>query len=558
MAPEPTSQSTRTPAWPENPPAWPENPPAWPETPPAPSSSASVFEPSANGSRARAEQRRGDAAAYPQQPPSAPFAADPARPGQHAAPPAGHQRHPEPEVQRYADPGPDSHQSAARTTGPQQYMPSATGPQRYTPADSAPQRYTPADSGPQRYTPADSAPQRYGPADSGPQRYTPSGAGPQRQSAEPAGPRRYTPADSGPQRYDADGGPQAYAPSGPGSQQHTASAAAPPHAPTGPQHTSAPGQQTPADAGPASARDPRQRQPHDPYKPFVTAGQISGPKTPPPERQQQLWNTVFGDNYEAIGEEADAEAAGGRRAWLLALVASMVVALIAALLWAFLAGPLRPSPGEGETSANAGPTAPAASRKPPATTKPQSVGRLPKYPGQASPRTGTLTDEAASVSVARLGGPWRLDLRSQLVKAEYGFATRQYVPAGQDSAGNPQFAQVMTGPLSEGLAEKYSASEPEKLAPVISAVAFAARNKFFPEGNKVAKIAEQRVSVGGRPARLAAYQVTAGDAKTTMVVAAVSTGGDVPAIVYMSVPERSKRLLPDVNTVFTSIRSTGS
>ena len=54
---------------------------------------------------------------------------------------------------------------------------------------------------------------------------------------------------------------------------------------------------------------------------------------------------------------------------------------------------------------------------------------------------------------------------------------------------------------------------------MISAVAFAARNKFFPAGNKIAKTAEQRLAAGGRPARLVAYQVTAGDTKTTMVIA---------------------------------------
>jgi hypothetical protein len=87
-------------------------------------------------------------------------------------------------------------------------------------------------------------------------------------------------------------------------------------------------------------------------------------------------------------------------------------------------------------------------------------------------------------------------------------------------------------------------------------VAFAARNKFFPAGNKVVKTAEQRVVAGGHPARLAAYQVIAGEHKTTLVVAAVSTGGELPAIVYMSVPDGKKELLPDVNTVFSSIRPT--
>ena len=314
----------------------------------------------------------------------------------------------------------------------------------------------------------------------------------------------------------------------------------------------------------------------DPYKPFVTAGQISGPKTPPPERQQELWNTVFGDDYDAMGEDAG-DAGSGRKVWLLALVASVVVALVAALLWAFLAGPLRPAPAEPEAgpAGDAGASTPKATssgktgstggtgdtgstgKAGTATARPRPIGRLPKYPGVRSPLAGTLTDTASAVRVPRLGGPWRLDPSPEQVRATYGFTTRQYVAAGRDAAGHQQFAQLMTGPLADQLAGKYSASAPGALAPVISSVAYAARTKFFPEGNKVVKIAEQKLSAGGRPARLVVYQITEGDARTTLVVGAVSTGAAKPAIVYMSIPDGKKALLPDINTVFSSIRPTG-
>jgi hypothetical protein len=311
----------------------------------------------------------------------------------------------------------------------------------------------------------------------------------------------------------------------------------------------------PAPPAPGRRRRPESG-PEDPYKPFVTAGQISGPKTPPPERQQELWNTVFGDNYEAIGETPD-ENASGRRVWVLALVASVVVALIAALLWAFLAGPLRAAPTSGKAAdaggASGAPESPPAA-KPSSGTKPQSLSRLPKYRGEASPLAGTVSDDAAGINVPRLGGPWRLDTRADHIRTVYGFETRQYVAAGQDPSGNPRFAHVMTGPLATSLASKYSPAEPKNLAPVISAVAFAARNKFFPEGNRVVKTAEQSLTAGGKPARVIAYQITAGDQKTTLVVAAVSTGADLPSIVYMTVPDGKKQLLPDVNTVFSSIR----
>ncbi|MER6827827.1 hypothetical protein ABT352_17745 [Streptosporangium sp. NPDC000563] len=308
------------------------------------------------------------------------------------------------------------------------------------------------------------------------------------------------------------------------------------------------GQSQPGQPQPGQVNQPGQpghhlsRDPSDPNKPFVTAGQISGPKTPPPERQQELWNTVFGDNYQAIEDEEDGER--GRPVWIFALAGSVVIALLGAVLWAFLAGPL--ASADEETPAD---PKPAATQK---STKPAAIGRLPRFTGDASPVAGTLTDQQAGITLAQLGAPWRQDQRPGM-PASYGFTTRQYLPAGPDSTGKTQFAQLMSGLLSPRLKAKYTS--PENLAPVINAVASSGRNKFFPEGNTARKTAQQTLSVNGLPGQLAAYEITSGDSKTTMVVAAVSTGADLPAIVYMSVPDSKKELLPDINTVFKSIRA---
>ncbi|MFI6321809.1 hypothetical protein ACIBG8_30045 [Nonomuraea sp. NPDC050556] len=298
------------------------------------------------------------------------------------------------------------------------------------------------------------------------------------------------------------------------------------------------------------------RDPSDPDRPFVTAGQISGSRTPPPERQQELWNTVFGDNYEAIGDDRrldDDDDEPSRPVWIYALAGSVAIALVAGLVWAFWAGPLA---SEDPPKSAALPTAaPSSSPKTSSTTPPKNqIPRLPKFPGTASPVAGALADPSAGISVARLGGRWLLDQRGTLIKSTYGFSTRQFVKVGADAAGNPISAQVMTGPLAPTLTKYYTS--PDDLEPVIKAVVVNARKKLFPEGNTVKKTAQQALKVGGLPARLIAYEVTAGDAKTTVVVAAVSTGGDAPSIVYMSVPGISKNLLPDVNTVFKSIKPT--
>ncbi|WP_326824444.1 hypothetical protein [Streptosporangium sp. NBC_01756] len=287
------------------------------------------------------------------------------------------------------------------------------------------------------------------------------------------------------------------------------------------------------------------RDPSDPNRPFVTAGQISGPKTPPPERQQELWNTVFGDNYQAMDDGQDLDEQG-RPVWVFALAGSVAIALVGAVLWAFLAGPLASTEEEAAPAVK-----PSATAKKPARS--QAVGRLPRFPGKASAVAGTLPDQAAAISVARLGTPWRQDQR-QSMSISYGFTTRQYVPAGTDSLGKAQFAQVMSGALSPRLKSKYTS--PDKLAPVINAVASAGRKKFFPEDNTARKTAQQTLSVNGLAGQLAAYEITSGTSKTTMVVAAVNTGAELPVIVYMSVPDSKKELLPDINTVFKSIRKT--
>lgn len=296
-------------------------------------------------------------------------------------------------------------------------------------------------------------------------------------------------------------------------------------------------------APPASAAPP---QPDDPYKPFVTAGQISGPKTPPAHRQQELWNTVFGENYQAIDEYEDDE--GGRPVWLYALVASVVAVLIAVLVWAFAAGPL----SSGDTAEAATSAQPSPAKKG-TTAKPQAqMPRLPVFKGTPSPVTGVITDTAGRITLPKLGGPWQADTDPARIKTTYGFTSRQYVPAGTTAEGKREFAVVMSGRLAQSLAAKYTT--PDNLGPVINAVMYRARLTQFPKDNKITKIAQQRLARNGLTGLTAAYKVTAGGETTTVVIAAVNTGADLPTIVYMAVPELTDNLLPDINTVFRSIK----
>ncbi|MEV0201351.1 hypothetical protein AB0H81_33650, partial [Nonomuraea sp. NPDC050691] len=289
------------------------------------------------------------------------------------------------------------------------------------------------------------------------------------------------------------------------------------------------------------------RDPSDPDRPFVTAGQISGSRTPPPQRQQELWDTVFGDNYDSMGEPESLDEPG-KPIWIYALAGSVSIALVGALLWAFLAGPLASDKDKGAAAAA---TSASSSASPPAksTRQTTSIGRLPRYQGKAAPVLGAVTDAEAGVSVPRLGGTWQLDQRAT-VRGTYGFHTRQYVKTGPDT-----YAQILTGPLPQTMASSFTSDK--DLEPAIKAVVVNARKRFFPEGNSVRKIAQQPIKVGNSTGRLIAYSLTSPTDKATIVTIAVNSGKDVPAIVYMSVPATSKQLLPDVNTVVRQLKVLG-
>ncbi|MFG1698973.1 hypothetical protein [Nonomuraea sp. NPDC049309] len=290
------------------------------------------------------------------------------------------------------------------------------------------------------------------------------------------------------------------------------------------------------------------RDPSDPEHRFVTAGQISGSRTPPPERQQELWNTVFGDNYQAMGEQDELDEDSGKPVWIYALGGSAAVALVAALLWAFLWGPLASddAASAGETAATA-----TASQKPTATKTATSIGPLPKYPGKASPVTGRLAVASAGISVPRLGGEWQLDQRpAATINGTYNFTHRQYVQVAPQ-----RFAVIMAGPLQDRMASYY---EEDNLEPVIKQVVLDARKRFFPTDNKVRKIAQQPIKVGDRTGRLIAYSLTSDTEKATIATIAVNTGAAKPAIVFMSIPADKKSLLPDIRTVMNQIRLTNA
>ncbi|RJL34446.1 hypothetical protein [Bailinhaonella thermotolerans] len=303
---------------------------------------------------------------------------------------------------------------------------------------------------------------------------------------------------------------------------------------------------------------------------FVTAAQISGPKTPPADRQRELWKTVWGEGSGDGSEEgfenrfADIEAGigdddgpgRGRRVWPWAVAGSAAVALVAVVVTAFATGTLGgseepPKPPQTRQSAPVGAgksTQPAKEALPP----------LPRYKGTRSPVTGQVKDRQSGLHYAALGGRWQLDQRTPTeLRAKYGFSTRQYVPLGQDSQGRQVFAHVMSGPLPTRLAPQYTGAA--DMNKVLRATAYEVKKRFYGAAALATKTAEQRFKVGGRPAELMAFEIRNRRAgtkitKDTVVFAAVDTGRALPAILYIAIPDTQKSLLPDINTIIKSIK----
>ncbi|GAA3177631.1 hypothetical protein GCM10010486_51720 [Nonomuraea roseoviolacea subsp. carminata] len=385
-----------------------------------------------------------------------------------------------------------------------------------------------------------------GPNGGGPvdERVAPQGRDHARPAGDRPGPGHPAHPHPGPGHPPAGPGPAGPGPGGPAGHAQQA----PGQPPAGDQHpgdAGFPGQQGP-DGQPRPGSN-LSRDPSDPDRPFVTAGQISGSRTPPPQRQQELWDNVFGEDYDPMGEPESLDEPG-KPIWIYALAGSVSIALVGALLWAFLAGPL--ASGSGKETAAAQTSTPPSGTTPPKNTKQStSIGRLPRYPGKAAPVLGAVTDANAGISVPRLGGTWQLDQRAT-VHGTYGFNTRQYVKTGPET-----YAQILTGPLPEAMASSFTSDK--DLEPVIKAVVVDARRDFFPKGNTVRKIAQQPIKVGDSTGRLIAYSLTSPTEKATIVTIAVNSGKNVPAIVYMSVPATGKQLLPDVNTVVRQLKVLG-
>ncbi|MFG2077564.1 hypothetical protein [Nonomuraea maritima] len=516
-------------SWPEMPPpgnpaaSWPEPPrqdPSWPE-PPGPARAQQQGGPQGN-------QAGPGAPSWPEAPSRGPAWPDPPRPDAHPAQPQGPQ-------QQNGGPqgpggGPNPESDGVPAPVPAWALPPTPTPGAWSNLSSpAPWPPAPPAGGP----PAGQMPQQM------PQQMTEYMPQQMMEQAPQQMPEQ-TPAYGSPSAGNpAPAGPP---PHGPAADERTMTYGQPPREHGGPEGV--PGG-PPGDGRGGRPGSNLSRDPSDPEHRFVTAGQISGSRTPPPERQQELWDTVFGDNYQAMGDQ-DLDDEDGKPVWMYALGGSVAVALLLALLWAFLWGPLSP---DQPTSANAA-EKPAASQGSTGTKKGQpKIGPLPKYSGEPSPVVGRVTDAAAGISVPRLGGEWQLDERPT-VKGTYGYDLRQYVQVAPE-----RYAEFLSGPLPDRLASYY---DPEDLEPAIKQVVFSARGKFFPPDNKVRKVAQQAIKVGDQVGRLIAYSLTSKTTEATIVTMAVNTGGKVPAIVYMSIPAEKKELLPDIRQVMNQIRLVAS
>lgn len=227
----------------------------------------------------------------------------------------------------------------------------------------------------------------------------------------------------------------------------------------------------------------------------------------------------------------------GARTWLGAAAAVIAVALLVAVL--------RPGAGgEGEGLAGRAPG-------------PGAATVLPSEPAPTTPRpvTGRFTDRVAGLSYDVLPGEWREWDRDSFNALR---STLGYYRITQERAPNSQtyWANVNSGPVAPTVA----ARDGDLAATARRAIGSLA-GRYYPRHTR-ADLVERALTVDGAPAALIRYRAVFDPAASEgysarseqVVVLVVDTGRELPAVLYVSVPDTVRELWPAIDPLIASVR----
>lgn len=181
------------------------------------------------------------------------------------------------------------------------------------------------------------------------------------------------------------------------------------------------------------------------------------------------------------------------------------------------------------------------------------IMKLPRYTGRSSPVTGRLTDRAAGISYARLGGAWGPPATDQ----EPGVHGRMLTLRQESRPERGWFALFGSGLMDPELLYRYQGDRrllQAALAQQDALTWISSRDTSYRD------VVSQPLTVDGRKAWVITRRLTLGPQAQTSIrtelhtLVLIDTGRQRPSYLFINMPDPSHDHLPDVNRLLSSIR----
>ena len=179
---------------------------------------------------------------------------------------------------------------------------------------------------------------------------------------------------------------------------------------------------------------------------------------------------------------------------------------------------------------------------------------LPAFPGTPGAVTGRIEDPDAGISYAQFAPPWQI---STPVGPQF-FTAGEANLTETSSSGVKWYAIISSLQMSSPMRPAYGGN-PANLRTFAALQFRLLASNIYPADRTSTEIADQPLTVAGRQAWLVGYHETfnAPGFKTageTGVLIMVAGPGPDPGVLYISIPDNRKDLLPDIPAVIKSLQ----
>ncbi|MFB9721807.1 hypothetical protein [Planobispora longispora] len=224
--------------------------------------------------------------------------------------------------------------------------------------------------------------------------------------------------------------------------------------------------------------------------------------------------------------------------------ATLAAALAVFLAFVFFSGDVPESPTRAERVRAAAPSTPAAAAPRIVLPRLPRATALKPLPGTASPVLGTVIDERAAISYARLGGPWSVAPLPPFSKGQR---------VGGDGLPRTLAVSALL-PGAKPRAELKTDADYRRTA--LAAVRWSVRN-HHPAGGRVTWTASQRLATGEGwvLGYRVVYRIDGRERVSQAALALLDIGRRKPAMFFVTVPDTRKRLWADIVPLVASARA---